>query len=125
MALQRFMFNICSDDLPGSRDFYVRLFGFQVNFDSDWFVQLKDSTQPFELGIIARTHEMVPKDFQAQPQGIYPTFVVEDVEVQYRIAQEAGYTIVAPPIDTFYGQRRLLLKDPNGMLVDVSSLMKN
>ena len=124
MALQRFMFNICSDDLPGSRDFYVRLFGFQVNFDSDWFIQLKDADQPFELGIIDRTHEMVPEDFQAQPQGIYPTFVVEDVEVQYQIAKEAGYTIVAPPTDTFYGQRRLLLQDPNGMLVDVSSLMK-
>ncbi|MEL6696474.1 MAG: VOC family protein [Bacteroidota bacterium] len=124
MALQRMMFNICSDDLPGSRDFYVRLFGFAVNFDSDWFIQLRDEAQSFELGIIDRTHEMVPENFQVSPTGIYPTFVVEDVELTYQKAQEAGYDIVAPPAGTFYGQRRLLLKDPNGMLVDVSSLMK-
>jgi hypothetical protein len=28
--------NVCADDLYASRDFYVRLLGFSVHYDSDW-----------------------------------------------------------------------------------------
>jgi len=34
------MTNICSDDLAKSRDFYTKLFDFNVDYDSDWFVHL-------------------------------------------------------------------------------------
>ncbi|MEL6132634.1 MAG: VOC family protein [Bacteroidota bacterium] len=123
MATQRLMFNICSDDLEKSRAFYVRLFDLKVNFESDWFIQLQDKSQPFEIGIVDRQHEIIPDGYRSLPAGTYLTFVVDDVEVQHQIALQAGDEIIAAPHDTFYGQRRLLLKDPNGLLVDISSLM--
>ena len=40
MTFTRILTNICSDDLAASRDFYVALLGFEVNYDSDWYIQL-------------------------------------------------------------------------------------
>jgi hypothetical protein len=34
------MTNICSEKLPESRDYYTKLFDFNVDYDSDWFVHL-------------------------------------------------------------------------------------
>lgn len=119
------MTNICSDDLPKSRDFYTKLFDFNVDFDSDWFVHLISKDKQFELGIIDRTHEIVPTDFQLSPQGFYVTFVVNNADEQFKIAQSEKFDILSEPTDTFYGQRRLLLKDPSGTLVDISSPINN
>ncbi len=115
------MTNICSDNLAASRDFYTKLFDFKVDFDSDWFVHLISKDKNLELGIIDRTNEIVPKDFQNNPQGFYVTFVVDNADEIFRIAESEKFEIISEPKDTFYGQRRLLLKDPNGTLVDISS----
>jgi len=123
--INRLMTNICSDTLAESKDFYTRLFDFEVNYDSDWFVHLVSRDGPFELGIISRTHDIVPDGYQNHPQGFYLTFVVDNADEVFEIAEQEGYAILAEPADTFYGQRRLLLQDPNGTLVDVSSPLPN
>ena len=118
----RILTNICSDNLPQSKDFYVELLGFIVKYNSDWYVQLcspKDSE--IEYGIIQRCHELVPKEYQNAPTGMYVTFVVEDVDVIYKKAKEMNIPIVQEPRNEFYGQRRFLVKDPNGCLVDICS----
>lgn len=115
------MTNICSDNLMESRNFYTKLFDFNVDYDSDWFVHLISKDKKLELGIIDRTNEIVPKDFQNNPQGFYVTFVVDNTDEIFQIAEAEKFEIISKPTDTFYGQRRLLLKDPNGTLVDVSS----
>ena len=122
MAIARFITNICSQDLAASRDFYQALLGLTVTFDSNWYVQLTDPDHsPLELGIIQQDHELIPAEFHAAPQGCYLTFVVDDVEAVYARAQALGLTVTQPPTDEFYGQRRLLLTDPDGLLVDISS----
>lgn len=123
--INRMMTNICSEKLPESRDFYTRLFDFNVDYDSDWFVHLISNDKQLELGIIKRNNEIVPDDFQHIPQGFYLTFVVESVDEVFELAKAEGLKILGEPTNTFYGQRRLLLKDPNGSLVDVSSPIPN
>jgi catechol 2,3-dioxygenase-like lactoylglutathione lyase family enzyme len=118
----RILTNICSDNLPKSKDFYVELLGFNVKYDSDWYVQLsspKDSE--IEYGIIQRNHELVPEEYQNAPNGMYVTFVVEDVDVTFSKAIEMNIPIIQEPRDEFYGQRRFLAKDPNGCLIDICS----
>jgi len=118
----RILTNICSDNLPKSKDFYVELLGFNVKYDSDWYVQLcssKDSE--IEYGIIQRNHELVPEEYQNTPGGMYVTFVVEDVDVTYSKAIEMNIPIIQEPRNEFYGQRRFLVKDPNGCLIDICS----
>jgi catechol 2,3-dioxygenase-like lactoylglutathione lyase family enzyme len=122
MTFTRILTNICSDDLPRSRDFYVSLLGFEVNYDSDWYVQLKCPTNAeLEFGIIARQHELVPARFQNAPTGMYVTFVVPDVDAVYAKAKAQGVEILQAPQNEFYGQRRFLAVDPNGCLIDICS----
>ena len=119
------MTNICSNKLPESRDYYTKLFDFNVNYDSDWFVHLISKDKQLELGIISLTSEIVPKEIKSSPQGLYMTFVVENTDEVFEIAKAEGFEVISEPSDTFYGQRRLLLKDPNGLIVDISSPIPN
>ncbi len=123
--INRIITNILSDNLVESKEFYTKLFDFSVNFDSDWFVHLVSKDMKLELGIVCRTSEIVPKEFQRNPQGFYLTFVVDDADKMFGIAKSDGIEIVSEPTDTFYGQRRLLLRDPSGTLVDISSPIKD
>lgn len=119
------MINICSDNIAASKDFYIKLFDFRIGFHSDWFVQLVSVDKQLELGIIDRTHKIVPTEFQQLPQGFYISFVVDNADDIFTLAVNENFEIVDKPHDTFYGQRRLLLKDPNGALIDVSSPINN
>lgn len=121
--INRLLTNICSDDLPSTKAFYTKLFDFEVDFDSGWFVHLISKDKQLELGIMDRNSDLVPEAFRTLPAGFYLTFVVPDVDEVHSLAVSEGMDIVQPPADTFYGQRRMLLKDPNGALVDVSSMM--
>jgi len=53
------------------------------------------------------------------------TFVVDNVDEIFEVAKMEKFEIITEPIDTSYGQKRLLLKDPNGTLVDISSPIKD
>lgn len=122
MSFSRILTNICADDLAACRDFYVQLLGFVVKYDSDWYVQL-GAPAPLELefGIIKRTHDLVPKAYQTAPTGMYVTFVVPDVDEVYKKAKEMGTKVIQEPRNEFYGQRRFLVLDPAGCLIDVCS----
>jgi len=118
----RILTNICSDDLQKSKEFYVNLLGLQVKYDSHWYVQLcSPHDSETEYGIIQRDHELVPKEYQNIPNGMYVTFVVENVDVVYGRAVDMGIPITQEPRNEFYGQRRFLVKDPNGCLIDICS----
>jgi len=114
--------NICSDNLTESKNFYIELLGFDVKYDSDWYVQLcsaKDAD--IEYGLIQRDHELVPSEYQFPPTGMYVTFVVDDVDKIYSKALSMKLDILQAPRNEFYGQRRFLVKDPSGCLIDICS----
>ncbi len=124
MTINRMMTNICSGNLTKSKNFYTKLFDLEVNYESDWFIHLISKNQQLELGIIDRTNEIIPDGFQKNPQGFYITFIVDDVDKIFKIVESEGLEIISKPTDTFYGQRRLLMKDPDGALIDISSPIK-
>jgi catechol 2,3-dioxygenase-like lactoylglutathione lyase family enzyme len=122
MTFSRLLINLCSDRLVESRDFYISLLGCEVSFDSDWYVQLRSPLDPsLEFGIIRRSHELVPAQYQQTPTGLYSTFVVRDVDAVYQKAIAMGLKILQEPKNEFYGQRRFLTVDPNECLVDIST----
>lgn len=122
MSFSRILTNICSDRLAESRDFYVTLLGFDVSYDSDWYVRLRSpSDRELEFGIILRSHSLVPPAYQTAPSGMYVTFVVPEVDLVYEKAVGMGLRILQEPKNEFYGQRRFLTVDPNGCLIDISS----
>ncbi|PZG30915.1 hypothetical protein C1I98_30720 [Spongiactinospora gelatinilytica] len=120
--IDRVLPNIVSDRLAETRDFYVGLLGFAVNYESDWFINLSAPGEPKrEIGIWRRDHELVPVEVRYPPQGVILTIVVDDVDTVYKSAIIKGVPVVAPPRDLFYGQRSCLLADPNGLIIDVST----
>jgi catechol 2,3-dioxygenase-like lactoylglutathione lyase family enzyme len=122
MTINRLIPNICSDHLDATRQFYIELLDFSLAYDSDWYIQVTSPRNAnLELGFIRRDHDLVPEPYRQLPQGLYITVVVDEVDEIYAKARTAGLEVVQPPKDEFYGQRRMLIADPNGLLLDIST----
>ncbi|MEM9532189.1 MAG: VOC family protein [Pseudomonadota bacterium] len=120
--MNRFFLNILSDDIEATATFYQQVFGMQRHFDSDWFVILNHAEMPaHELGILKRDAEIVPDTGRGPFGGGLVTLVVEDCDTTFERATLAGAEVVEPPKLMPYGQRRALVRDPAGALLDISS----
>ena len=120
MEITRILPIILSDAKEDSRDFYVDVLGFQVAFDSDWFVNVVSPTEPsIGIGILQRDHETVPSAHQTVPQGVTISAQVEDVDKVYADERKKGLTIVRELRDEDYGQRHFMITDPSKVLIDV------
>ncbi len=118
----RLLTNIMVENLGSSADFYARLLELKRHFESDWYVILTDkAAQSFELGLIERNSALIPASQRGKPAGTYLTFVVADADTVYQRALEQGCEILQEPRDEFYGQRRFLTLDPDGLMIDISS----
>jgi len=124
--MQRCFTNILSASVDDTATFYEQVLGMNRHFDSDWFVVLTHKAMPsLELGILQRTHDIVPDTIKNPPTGVMITFVVDDCSAIHTQALKHGVKIIEPPTDMPYGQRRMLLLDPDGTMVDVSSPTPN
>ncbi|MDO4232689.1 MAG: VOC family protein [Lautropia sp.] len=122
MTIRRLLANISSERLQESRDFYVDLFGLVVAHETDWYVKLVSPADPdLELGIIQRNHPLLPAAWRGAPAGMYLGFAVDNVDEFHARAVVRGLTIVQPPRDEPHGKRRFLTQDPDGILVEISS----
>ena len=124
-AINRLMTNICSSDVNKSKEYYTLLFDFTINFESDWFVHLTANQGSLELGLIDASSEFVPNKIESSSGGYYLTIVVSDTDSVHQLAIQNNATILQEPHDTSYGQRRLLLQAPDGVIIDVSAPIPN
>ena len=121
--MQRSFTNILVEDVTQTAAFYETLLGLKPKFSSDWFVNLEDPDNPgLELGILEQTNDIVPTGAGKPPAGIILTFVVDDCDAIHRRALAENADIVEAPTDMPYGQRRMIVRDPAGTFVDISSL---
>ncbi len=120
--MNRHFTNILCEDPDASAAFYEGVLGMTRHYDMDWFVLLTHPDMPgLEYGLLRRDHPTVPSAHRTAPSGVIVTFVVEDVDAAHRAAMDQGATIISPPTDMPYGQRRVLLSDPSGTVVDISA----
>jgi hypothetical protein len=66
MSVQRFLFNIPSDEIEQTAGFYTELFGFEIIFrNADWYIQLASPGHTaVQFGIIRRNYSFLPKQLQ-------------------------------------------------------------
>ncbi|MFI6791411.1 VOC family protein [Nonomuraea sp. NPDC050383] len=107
--------------LRESRDFYTRLFEFEVTFEADWYVSLRRrGDQWYELALLDHGHPTVPHAYRRPVQGLLLNFEVEDVDAEWeRLVLGEG---LKPELDLRteeFGQRHFIVADPNGVLIDV------
>ncbi len=112
---------VVTEKVQESKDFYVRLFGFEVIYEGEggWFVllQLGDS----ELGFMRPNLETQAEIFRPafQGQGVWIAVDVEDVETEYQRIKALGVPIEAAIRDEPWGDRHFVVVDPNGIGIDV------
>lgn len=118
----RIIFNILARDIEETARFYEVLCGLERQYTSGWYIVLTPgSGLAYELGIIDEVSEFVPQAARGLFAGGYVTLVVDDLQASYRKAQEMGVDIVSPPTALAYGQTQMVLRDPNGVVVDIST----
>lgn len=106
------------------RDFYVRHFGFQVAFQSSWFVYLTGpadgETRGATLAFMSPDHPSNPPGPEAfDGKGMIVTVEVGDAAAFFERFKREGATIHYALTSEDWGQKRFMVRDPSGMLVDV------
>lgn len=117
---------ILTGQVAVSSKFYTDYFGFDPVFEADWYVSLKNShpTQPFELAILEASHPTVPEAFRKTTQGVILNFEVDDVDAEYdRLILQAKLPLHLDIRDEDFGQRHFITSDPNGVLIDVITVI--
>ncbi|MEU5864396.1 VOC family protein [Nonomuraea sp. NPDC047529] len=109
---------VCTADLTASKDFYVRLFGYEVTFEADWYVSLRRG--PYELALLDHRHPTLPAAYRRPVAGLLINFEVADVDAEWeRLVVREGLAPELTLRDEDFGQRHFIVADPNGVLVDV------
>jgi catechol 2,3-dioxygenase-like lactoylglutathione lyase family enzyme len=112
---------LCSD-LTESVAFYRQLLDLDTIYESDWFVILSPKGEPaIELGLIDQVSQFTPRHAWGMHEGTYLTFVVDDVYEVLDRARALGAEVVSEPVALDYGQTRGLIRDLNGMVLDIST----
>jgi len=107
-----------------ARDFYVRHFGFQVAFESSWFVYLvgpaDGETRGATLAFMTPGHPSNPPGPEVfDGKGMILTVEVADAAAFHAKLAAEGTPITYGPADEDWGQKRFMVRDPSGTLVDV------
>lgn len=120
--MQRAFVSVLSGSVEAAARFYQDLLGLTRHFDSDWFIILTHPEMAgLEFGILQRDHAIVPIQAQTVPSGVMMTFVVDDCDKVHAQAMLLGADIIQAPTDMPYGQRRMLVRDLDGTVVDISA----
>lgn len=115
---------LCVGNVQEMSAFYQTHFGFDVGFDSDWYVHLTMKDQPsVNLAFVQADHPSVPEMLRQQAQGVILNFEIEDVDGFYEKMKAANMSIKLELRDEDWGQRHFIMTDPAGAMIDVIKLI--
>ncbi|MGB7183953.1 MAG: VOC family protein [Burkholderiaceae bacterium] len=107
-------------DVAASSAFYQQHFGFEPAFDSDWYVHLQLAGDPaVNLALVQAEHETVPKANRGVTSGLILSFEVADATQEFERLTELGLDMASQLKDEAFGQRHFMVRDPNGILIDI------
>ncbi|QQR38798.1 VOC family protein [Devosia rhizoryzae] len=107
-------------DVAATAQYYCDMFGFTPVFESDWYVHLRGQGDGlFELAVMDFNHDSIPAVGRTPSSGVILSFYVDDAAAEAQRLEAAGATIAQPLRDEVFGQRHVIVSDPNGILVDV------
>jgi catechol 2,3-dioxygenase-like lactoylglutathione lyase family enzyme len=116
---------IMTDDVAGTSAFYQRHFGFEPAFAIDWYTHLvMGGDEGVNLAIIEAGHETIPKVARSGVRGLILNFEVENVDAEYERLTSEGLEVLQELRSEPFGQRHFILQDPNGVLIDLITLIE-
>ena len=112
------LFTVAS--LAASRDFFVRHFAMTVLFEASWVAMLTSDGESIALGLMSADHPSQPPGPELfEGRGALLTLQVDDAQALGAQLAAAGVELVHPLTDEPWGQRRLMVRDPSGIAIDV------
>ncbi|QSB16538.1 VOC family protein [Natronosporangium hydrolyticum] len=111
--------------LAESTAFYTEWFGFERTFEADWYVSLRQPAAPhYELALLDPDHPSIPAGHGQPTAGLLLNFEVADVDAEHRrLIEEGGLPVLRPLRTEEWGQRHFITADPNGVLIDVITVI--
>ena len=108
---------LMTHDVPAAAAFYRTHFGFELAFESDWYVSL--TRDRWELAILDATHPTIPT--RGRPaSGILMNLEVDDVDEEYdRLVIHGPLEALQPLRSEDFGQRHFIVAGPDEVLIDV------
>ncbi|MGP4040116.1 VOC family protein [Gracilibacillus sp. D59] len=124
MKLRSFYPVLMTDKVKETGEFYQKHFGFSVVFDAEWYMSLKQDETGDELAILQASHETVPSPFGKSVQGLILNFEVDNVDQVYQqLIKKKQLPLHLALRDEAFGQRHFITSDPNGVLIDVITVI--
>jgi uncharacterized glyoxalase superfamily protein PhnB len=102
-----------------SADFVARCFGMRRLFEASWIAVMTTDDQSIAVAFMSSDHPSQPPGPELFGGGMIFTVQVDDVATLYERLSARGEPIHHALTDCAWGQRRFMLRDPSGVLIDV------
>lgn len=112
---------LMTDRVADTARYYEQHFRFTRLFDSDWYVHLQSLEDAgVNLAILDGDHATIPEASRGgRASGVLLNFEVEDARAEYQRVLDQGLDVQLALRDEAFGQRHFIVRDPNGVLIDV------
>ena len=108
------------DDVPASSAFLAGHFGFTEEMAADGFASLSRDDGAVDVVFLRRGIEVLPADLRERhADGVIVAFVVDDLEAEQERLRGEGVAITLPIREEPWGERLLLVTDPNGIVYEL------
>ncbi|MCZ8343057.1 MAG: VOC family protein [Leptospira sp.] len=113
---------IITEKLLESKEFFQKWLGWQVKFESEWFLLLSHpEKEDREIAFMLPNQAVVRKSYFQRPyggEGIWLIIESEDIESLYENFVHAGAPIDLPITKEEWGDIHFTMVDPNGIGLD-------
>ncbi|MCU0401695.1 MAG: VOC family protein [Algoriphagus sp.] len=117
---------IITEKLIESKEFFQKWLGWQVKFESEWFLLLSHpEKEDREIAFMLPNQAAVRKSYFQRPysgKGIWLIIESEDIESLYENFVQAGAPIDLPITKEDWGDIHFTMVDPNGIGLDFVQL---
>ncbi len=120
MKFTRYDATISTNKLRESKEFYMRHFGFQLVYESDWYIELIGSEIP--AGISFTLPQREAGEF-FNGKGLILSFEVDDVDSEHDRLKSEGVPIAQELQNKPWGERSFVVNDPSGVHLYIYSLV--
>lgn len=112
---------IVTRKLTESKAFYIKILGFELVFENDFYLLLNSPGGQSSLSFLLPNHPsqqpLFHKPFQGQ--GVYLTIEVPNADKLYEEIKKKGVKIKIELRDEPWGDRHFAIEDPNGIGIDL------
>lgn len=118
MKITRMDLTISTYKLVESKQFYMKHFGFQLVYESDWYIELLSPELSAGVSFVQAQRE---EGDIFNGSGIILSFGVDDVDREYERLKAEQVKIYQELQNKPWGERSFVVNDPNGVHIYVYS----